>query len=229
MSNTSHLAELYQSHHESRGRLGFSILEKERADWIIRHTPKGGVWLDLGCRDGTLTKHFVDRVDDLVGVDIDPTAIERAKHTVGRGSFFGMDLLGDWSELEDRKFDVILCSEVLEHVYQPEIVVSKIIQHLKPGGRFVGTVPNAFFLKHRFRYLLGQRACTPLEDPTHITQFNAQHLKWVLTFTQTPVTLVLEGYTRPPFRKLASIAPSMFAYNFLFEVHYTEIVSSSTK
>lgn len=229
MSNTSHLAELYQSHHESRGRLGFSILEKERADWIIRHTPKGGAWLDLGCRDGTLTKHFVNRVDDLVGVDIDPMAIERAKKTVGRGSFFSMDLLGDWAELGDRMFDVILCSEVLEHVYQPEVVVSKIVQRLKPGGCFVGTVPNAFFLKHRFRYLLGQRACTPLEDPTHITQFNAQHLKRVLLLTHTPVSFVLDGYTRPPLRKLASVAPSVFAYNFLFEVRYTKALLSSTK
>ena len=43
--------------------------------------------------------------------------------------------------LRDDSFDVVVCAEVLEHVYQPEIVVREIFRVLRPGGLLVVTVP----------------------------------------------------------------------------------------
>ena len=214
--SSSQLSQLYQAHHQQKSRLGFSILEQERAEWFLQHAPATGDWLDVGCRDATLTKHFAPRMKSVVGVDIDARALEEAKKNLPHGTFMQLDLLGDWSELGDQTFDVILCSEVLEHVYHPEQVVAQIVKRLRPGGRFIGSVPNAFFLKHRLRYLLGQREATPLQDPTHITQFNAEDLRKIFPKTASS-RLLLEGYTKPPFQGLAKQHPSLWAYNFLFE------------
>jgi 2-polyprenyl-3-methyl-5-hydroxy-6-metoxy-1,4-benzoquinol methylase len=207
-------AEIYQKHHTEKSRLGFSVLEKERADWFLSHAPRGGEWLDIGCRDATLTKHFSTFAQKITGVDIDPIALEHARKNLPEGEFLQLNLLGDWTELQDRQFDVIVCSEVLEHVYFPKAVVERIAAHLRPGGVFLGSVPNAFFLKHRIRYLFGKRKHTPLDDQTHITQFNEAYLREVLSPVSSEV--ILEGYTRPPFRSLAISTPKLFAFDFLF-------------
>jgi 2-polyprenyl-3-methyl-5-hydroxy-6-metoxy-1,4-benzoquinol methylase len=209
------LSEIYSTHHAEKNRLGFSVLEKERAAWFLAHAPTGGDWLDVGCRDGTLTKHFVERAKTIMGVDIDPVALAAAKNAIPGSEFFQMDLLGSWDGLGGRTFDVIVCSEVLEHVYFPDRVARKIKEHLKPGGVFIGSVPNAFFIKHRLRYLFGKKIGTPLEDPTHITQFNRSHLLSILE----PIGAVkIEGYTRYPLGGLAKSIPGVFAFDFLFRV-----------
>jgi SAM-dependent methyltransferase len=44
----------------------------------------------------------------------------------------------------DREFDVILCSSVLEHVYDCRAAIARIHRALKPGGRAVISVPHLF-------------------------------------------------------------------------------------
>jgi SAM-dependent methyltransferase len=44
----------------------------------------------------------------------------------------------------DREFDLILCSSVLEHIYDCAAAVERIHRALKPGGRAVLSVPHLF-------------------------------------------------------------------------------------
>jgi SAM-dependent methyltransferase len=44
--------------------------------------------------------------------------------------------------LGDNSVDVVLCNQVLEHVIDPGKSVSEIFRILKPGGRFLGSVPH---------------------------------------------------------------------------------------
>lgn len=211
------IGSLYRVHHAEKSRFGFSILADERAAWFRAHAPTGGAWLDLGCRDGTLSSRLADMAEAFTGVDVDPSAIEEAQRRFPMSEWMAMDMYQDWHELDGKKFRVIVCSEVLEHVYYPERMMKKIRAHLEPGGVFIGSVPNAFFLKHRLRYLLGSRTGTPLEDPTHITQFHISTLRAMLSYLE-PRSVLIEGYTRPPLDGLARRAPSLFAFDFLFAV-----------
>ncbi len=210
------IAELYQKHHAEKERFGFTLFEAERSGWLTSRFPKkeGLCVLDLGCRDATLMRHYAPLASTLVGVDIDPSAVAEAKKRLPQAEIFQMDLLGDWSELQGRQFDVIACSEVLEHVYYPRQVAEKVANLLAPGGIFIGTIPNAFFLKHRLRYLFGLRNGTPMSDPTHITQFNVQELKRVLSVISNEITI--SGYTRKPLGWLAEKCPSLFAFDVYF-------------
>jgi SAM-dependent methyltransferase len=51
--------------------------------------------------------------------------------------------LGEPLPFPDEFFDVVLASEVLEHLANLEAALSEIRRTLKPGGRLVGSVPGA--------------------------------------------------------------------------------------
>lgn len=168
--------------------------------------------LDLGCRDGSLTETF--RAGNAVlGVDIDEASLARAR---ARGiDTQAMDLHGSWDELQDRTFDAIVAGEVLEHVFFPERVLEKAYARLVPGGVFVGSVPNAFSLKNRLRYLAGTRRHTPLSDPTHITQFGAAELEAMLRAVFPRVRVSGIG----AYRRLARYSPNWFAFDLTFSAY----------
>jgi hypothetical protein len=66
---------------------------------------------------------------------------------------------------------------VLEHLQFPDVVVAEIRRVLKPGGLFLGSVPNAFRLRNRIVFLMGKDYEI---DPTHLHQFSPQLLRRTL-------------------------------------------------
>lgn len=184
------LSKVYKYHHELTKKSEFSILEKERGALFSQWIGKGKRVLDIGCRDGTLTKYF-SRGNDVLGVDIDPKMLEKCKKLGIRTKL--MDLNDDWYIKE--KFDVVVAAEVVEHLYYPDVVFKKIANVLKPGGLFIGSVPNAYNIKNRFRYLFGIQKNTPLEDRTHINHFSYKILGEALqkAFSDAYVTGLASG------------------------------------
>lgn len=85
--------------------------------------------LDVGCGDKPY-KSWFRSAEDYVGIDI----------YAGRK----VDIVihpGEHWPLEDRTFDVVLCTQVLEHTENLEYVLEEIDRVLKPGGRLIVTVP----------------------------------------------------------------------------------------
>lgn len=46
----------------------------------------------------------------------------------------------------DGAFDTVLCTQVLEHVEDPGAAVAEMVRVLRPGGKLIVTVPQAWFL-----------------------------------------------------------------------------------
>lgn len=207
MSNS--MQQIYEHHHATRRNPGFSVMEKERGRLLEEIVGKGKKVLDIGCRDGALTRHFVEG-NEVLGVDIDMNALSKAK-TLGIETAF-VDLNGDWGELKGRKFDVMVAGEVVEHLYYPDKLFEKVSAHLENGGLFLGSVPNAFGLKHRLRYLRGSKKYTPLSDPTHINHFHIDELQKMLAerFSQVEI----RGLGR--FQWLSKVMPGWFAFDLFF-------------
>ncbi len=200
---------LYEEHHRSSRAPGFSIMKDDRGEFFAKVLGKGKTVLDIGCRDGALTSYFVEG-NTVLGVDIDEEALARAKE-------YGletkpMDLMGDWHEIEQKRFDAIVAGELLEHLFFPEDIVKKAKEHLNPNGIFVGSVPNAYSLKNRLRYLAGKQKNTPLEDPTHINQFSVELLDGMLKKHFSNVEI--HGLGRYP--RLAALSPNWFAFDLAF-------------
>jgi len=207
MTNTQ--SRIYEEHHKERREPGFSIMKNERGLLIKSLIGTKQKVLDIGCRDGALTSFF-SKGNDVLGVDIDTNSLDKAR---GLGiRTMKVDLNGEWEELSYEKFNLVVAGEVLEHLYYPEKVAAKAAKHLLPGGKFIGSVPNAFSLKNRLRYLFGSKRYTPLSDPTHITQFNVSELKAILEKHFKHVEIL--GLGR--YQKLASFSPNLFAFDLFF-------------
>ena len=204
----SYLQTLYENHHASRTRGGFSILEDERGTLFASWLGTGKTVLDIGCRDGTLTQHFAEG-NTVVGADIDTVLLSRLPKGI-QGVF--MDVYGDWTEIKGMQFDAIVAGEILEHLYHPTRIVGKAAAHLAPGGIFIGSVPNAFSLKNRLRYLWGTKRGTPLADPTHINQLHIDDVRLMLAEHFADVQV--GGLGRGGW--LAKTFPGLFAFDLVF-------------
>jgi SAM-dependent methyltransferase len=146
------LGERYAAHNRARGR-GFVYGGADRTGEIARATGDiaDGVILDLGCRDGSLARALVLPRGRTVGVDIDHEALAAATDAV-------LACRGDlWRgfPFADDAFALVL----------------------RPGGRVVGSVPNAFRLKNRIAFARGRWFEA---DPTHLRQFSPSSLEALL-------------------------------------------------
>jgi 2-polyprenyl-3-methyl-5-hydroxy-6-metoxy-1,4-benzoquinol methylase len=99
--------------------------------------------LDVGCGNGPLTFPIAALGVPVLGIDVNAASIERnraanrypnARFAVVPGASFD---LGE-------TFDLIICSEVLEHLHEPQPLVDSIARHLAPGGTLMVTVPNGY-------------------------------------------------------------------------------------
>ncbi len=203
------LTDVYETHHAARRGEDFVLLGDIRGPFLREAVGRGKRVLDIGCRDGALTKSFAEG-NTVVGLDIDAEALSRAHEKLGI-EIRQVDLNGDWG-VSERSYDAVVAAEILEHLYYPAVVIEKVADALKEGGVFAGTVPNAFSLINRFRYLLKHKRGTPLEDPTHINHFTVAELASLLQAHFS--TVEVRGYGRLGF--LARAFPQTFAFGLLF-------------
>ena len=192
-------------------RLGsIGLYGRERAEIFSKWLGKGKKILELGCRDGSLTKLFAEG-NKITGVDIDKNALELFEKNLG-GKAVYLDLNSEWP-FGENEFDAVVASEVLEHLYKPEETVKKVLLSLKPGGLFIGTVPNAFSLANRFRLFMAQPNKTALADPTHVHQFSYKELKSIMEkyFKEAEISGI--GRLAPT---LGKIMPGMFSFLLVF-------------
>lgn len=84
--------------------------------------------LDAGCGEGFVSQAILEFVPDadILGIDFQDTAIEIAKERVKGVKFRQANIYQ--MPFEDKSFDVVLCSEVLEHLKYPENAISELIR-----------------------------------------------------------------------------------------------------
>jgi len=73
----SDLSERYEQHHRERRDEGDFVFVPERIPLLVAAVGRGHRVLDLGCRSGALTQHFLEG-NSVVGLDVDTAALEKA-------------------------------------------------------------------------------------------------------------------------------------------------------
>lgn len=212
------LESVYKRHHarddvrKARKR-NHAILVEERVACIQQAIPSGAHVLDVGCRDGELIKYYNEGGRyTILGLDIDSEALALAKEKTGIETQW-CDLNADWN-VPDESFDGVVACEVIEHLYYPGVILDRVSAALKPKGVIVGSVPHAFNIQTRLKFLFGTKHLTPLADPTHINHFSAAEFRSLLEKNFTNVTV--EGVTTSRYRLLSVVFPFMFAHTLLF-------------
>lgn len=158
------LQHLYETHHVEGARLRQTVLEHRRGEIFRRWIGTGKRVIDLGCRDGTLTRHFIEG-NQVTGCDIDLGALAYARDQHGINTQ-QVDLNVPLP-FEESEFDVAVMGEVLEHLPYWGITLPQVQRILRVGGEFIGTLPLAYHLKDRWNVLRGRKLLAA-SDPTHV-------------------------------------------------------------
>ena len=187
----------YEEHHRVRRDEGDFVFVPERIPFFQQAIGRGKRVLDLGCRSGAFTRHFLDG-NEVVGLDVDRVALEKA-------SELGIEpVVANVEEplpFEGASFDAVVAGELFEHLQFPDAVVAEARRVLRPGGALVGSVPNAFRIQSRLSFLRGR---PPEDDPTHLHLFSPDAIRKLLAdFDDVRIEYVGGRYRRLHARLLA--------------------------
>ncbi|MDD5170579.1 MAG: class I SAM-dependent methyltransferase [Syntrophales bacterium] len=115
--------------------------------------------LDAGCGAGRhLCEAFRTRGVQVAGVDLIWKDLEKTRSFL---CLMSAEQKGEWLVAKgnvtrlpfmDGAFDVVICSEVLEHIVDNRVAVRELVRVLKPGGNLVVSVPR--FMPERICWAL---------------------------------------------------------------------------
>jgi len=140
---------------------------------ILRLIPESGCKiLDVGCGTAEKSKYFRKRGNQVIGIDISSSQIERARKVLDTVLISNIK---DGISFKNNKFDIVYSSMVLEHIFNFKNVLTEIYRVLKPDGRVIIEVPNVHYWPNRFLMFFGKELIW-IGIGKHIRAFNKSNL-----------------------------------------------------
>ena len=137
-ANNDHIKN-YRSDGWSNGKGQPNSPDYHRVEFVLHRVTDDSHVLDVGCNGGTISIRLKSlRKCRVKGIDIVPELVEKAKK---RGVFAQLGR-AESLDFRDNQFDHVICTEVLEHLYEPEQAIAEAYRVLKPGGTYIITVPS---------------------------------------------------------------------------------------
>lgn len=135
--------------------------------------------LDVGCGVGDVSKGFC-KTNEVHGIDISIKNLRIAEQR---------DIITKKCNIEDKFpyksdiFDIVICSEVIEHLFDPENTIRESYRVLKKGGMVLLSTPNFYSFINRIKILSGRHRGIELPDYAarqHIRFYSQTGLKELL-------------------------------------------------
>ena len=105
--------------------------------------------LDFGCGNiEDCGKYILNKKDFYLGFDIHKESIDYAKKK------YKTKKINFIKKIPNKKFDIIIISEVLEHLNNPEKVLFELKQKLKKDGLILGSIPNGYGLTEIEKFVI---------------------------------------------------------------------------
>jgi SAM-dependent methyltransferase len=141
--------------------------------------------LDVGAGFGRHVYECARRGADVVALDYAEDEVIQTRSTLGAmvdageidiARFKGV-LRGDATVLPfaDSSFDVVITSEVLEHIQDDVAAIAEMVRVLKPGGTFAATVPAWF--PEKVNWMLSDEYHAPKSPGGHVRIYSATELR----------------------------------------------------
>lgn len=161
----------------------------------LLRTIKADRVLDLGSGNGFLCSKLSAAGYNVVGVEVDEGGVKIAQATYPNIPFYQYSVEDDPSELmrTEEPFDVVVSTEVIEHLFSPHLLPIYAARVLKPGGHLIVSTPYHGYLKNLVLSL------TNTWDRHHTSLWHGGHIKF---WSRTTLTLLLEqnGFNHINFR-----------------------------
>ena len=109
----------------------------------IRDICKNGRIIDIGCGAGQLIAMIKSKYpeSDCYGLDLSEFALNNARKSFG-SSITWINKNAEEITGFKKYFDVVICSEVIEHTLNPRKVIQQILKIAKPDAQIIMSVPN---------------------------------------------------------------------------------------
>ena len=148
-----------------------------KIDWICEQAAYGTYVLDIGCSQGIAEILLGRKGIRAVGVDSSPEAVEYAESMLAEEPeevrqkirFVCADLTSP--DIPQEEYDVLILSEILEHLQDPWEFLRKAASFLKENGRIIITVPFGIndFPDHKHTFYTSEiwenlRSCSKIEQ-----------------------------------------------------------------
>ena len=122
----------------------FEYIHNRSRDNTSKHLKDSDTVLDYGCGTGTAACQFSRLVKEVHAIDISSKMIEIAKEKANAGEI--ENVIFEQSDIFDKKYstqsyDVILAFNMLHTVPNPQSVIQRIDELLKPEGLFISATP----------------------------------------------------------------------------------------
>lgn len=134
--------------------------------------------LDVGCGDGYHacvfnTIYGMSENADIYGIDLSKSRVEFASMVCRELSFCNIRWMVGSAEMlpfSNNQFDIVLCSDVVEHLRHPDRCFAEMFRVLKPGGVAIVTTPNATTpIPRLMRWLKGPMTDQETDHDEHIS------------------------------------------------------------
>lgn len=197
---------------------------------IVGLIARGSRVLEVGCATGFMTEHLTLRHDcSVTAIEVDAEAAERARKRgveVLEGSIEDPEILARVSG----PFDVVIFSDVLEHLVDPEAALRATVPLLAPGGHVVASIPNVAHWSIRLRLMAGRFRYTEggILDRGHVRFFTRETIAEMFAAVglapafdcvhMFPAVTPLPPAVR---RRIAALAPGLFAFQFIVDARRT--------
>lgn len=138
--------------------------------------------LDLGCGNGALTARLARLADRMAGTDHSETGIDIARRNYPSVDFFRSDMGEPLPMPHHGVYDLVLATEVIEHLFKPRAVLERAKEALCPGGAIIITTPFHGYWKNLALALAGKfdEHWHPMRDYGHIKFFSRKTLACLL-------------------------------------------------
>jgi predicted TPR repeat methyltransferase len=98
--------------------------------------------IDLGCGTGLAARAFSGISDDIIGIDLSPKMIERARVTGLYAELIVAEIVEGLRGQPDVSADLVLAADVMVYVHDMAPLLAEVARVLTPGGMFAFTVES---------------------------------------------------------------------------------------
>ena len=125
---------------------------------LIERLGRIGAALDIGCGDG-LFMHALRARFEAAGHETDMWGVDYSDYKTSRAASAGLQVkqcdLDQGLPFDDGSFDLVYAAELIEHLFNPDLLLEECRRVLRPGGRLLVTTPNLQAWYNRVLFPLG--------------------------------------------------------------------------